>query len=120
MLISHSSNSSSLVFCGTNWLILFEKNLASLCCACGDGTDLPSSYVRLEWELDGFDGPISYCTVLCCAACCIQTETDGDGDIRKQQEKDIVTCIPPFVRPRPVVEKIYNYKVRTTGMKIGR
>lgn len=39
---------------------------------------------------------------------------DGDGDIstRKQQEEDIVTCIPPFtaiIYPRLVVEKVYKY-----------
>lgn len=79
--------------------------------ACRVGLDLPSSYVRLEWELDGFDGPISYCTVLCCSLYIDgDGDGDGDGDIRKQQEeKDIVTCIPPFIYPRLVVEKIYTH-----------
>lgn len=45
--------------------LFFVERIASY--ACRVGLDLPSSYVRLEWELDGFDGPISYYIVLYCA-----------------------------------------------------
>lgn len=49
--------------------------------------------------MGGFDGPISYCTVLWCIWIDGDGDGngDGDGDVRKrQQEEDNVTCIPPF------------------------
>lgn len=69
--------------------LFFVERIARLASyACRVGLGLPSSYVRLEWELHGFDGPISYFT-----ACC----TDGHAGkkARKQQEKDIV-YLPPL------------------------
>lgn len=86
--------------------------------ACRVGLDLPSSYVRLEWEMGGIDGPTSYCTVM-------YTDEDEDREARKQQEEDIVYLSPLYlIYPRPVVEKIYirYIYIRTLRqeLKVGR
>lgn len=100
----------------TRQALFFVGRIARLASyACRVGLDLPSSYVRLEWELDGFDGPTSYCTVLYSAVYrwrWIQTETDGDGDIRKRQQEDNVICIPPplpYMSPSCSREDTYTY-----------
>lgn len=86
VLISHSSNSLKPCF-------LWNASLATRV-----GWDF--SYLGLERELDGFDGPISYCTVQ--PAVYRQTKTE------KQEEDNVF--LPLYLiypRPRPVVEKIY-------------
>lgn len=91
VLISYSSNSSSLLF--------FVERIARLASyACRVGLDLPSSYLGLEWELDGIDGPISYYIVLRAVL-----YMDRWRRRRRYKEEDIVVYLPPLPYVSPGV-----------------